>query len=138
MDPGLAALDAHLTQRAEAFERDWTARAAEMERRRARRHRRATRQFWFLFVLLFASFILLAYRTETTADALREGLHDSCQARVAQEQTANESREELVRLVVEAPDSSVPADQQQQTIERLLNGLLLPVEDCGPDPTPAG
>lgn len=127
-------IDAVLTERAEAFERDRAARAVALERRRMRRIRRTNAQFWFLFVLVFASFILLAYRTEVAAGELRTGLYTACQSRVEQAQQYNQGREALINAVLTNPERPVPEERKAEVVRQLEEGLLLPLEDCGPDP----
>lgn len=127
-------VDAVLTERAEAFEQARIARAQELDRQRTRRTTRTTRQFWFLFAVVFASFVLLAYRTEMNQRDLRNGFYGACLARVTQAQHFNEGREALIQAVIHNPDRPVPPEQQGPIVKQLRDGLLLPVEDCGPNP----
>jgi hypothetical protein len=123
-----------LTRRADEFERAWTERAAAAERLRARRARRTQRQFWFLFVFLFASFILLAWRTETNTYEIRVGFWQECTDRQVRIVKSNEGREALIAAVVGNPERPVPADKVDAVVQQLRDGLLLPTEDCGPNP----
>jgi hypothetical protein len=128
-----AAID-DLTRRAAEFERAWTERAAAAERLRARRARRAQRQFWFLFFFLFASFILLAWRTESNSYEIRVGFWQECSERQGRIVKSNEGREALIKAVITNPERPVPTEKQAAVIQQLRDGLLLPLEDCGPNP----
>ena len=123
-----------VADRAAAFEKGWTERAVATEQSRDRRTRRTNLQFWFLFAFLLVSFVLLAYRTEVTAQSLRVGLYSACEARVNQTHQYNAGRESLIQAVIHNPDRPVPPEQQEQVVKQLRDGLLLPTEDCGPDP----
>src|SRR5690349_10895411 len=105
-------LDQLLAQQAAEFERDWKRWAEELEHRRDRRGRRTQRQFWFLFVFLFASFILLAYRTEQTASDLRTYIFAACVTRAERNASYNEGREVLIGLIVNDPKNPVPPEQR--------------------------
>lgn len=123
-----------LTRRAAEFEQAWTERSADTERRRDRRNRRTQRQFWFLFVFLFASFILLAWRTESNSQDLRVGFYKECVSRQERIAQSNEGREALIKVVLTNPDRPIPTDRIAAVEAQLRGGLLLPQEDCGPDP----
>ena len=123
-----------VADRAAAFEKGWTERAVATERSRDQRTRRTNLQFWFLFAFLLVSFVLLAYRTEVTAQNLRVGLYSACEARVNQAHQYNAGRESLIQSVIHNPERPVPPEQQEQVIKQLRDGLLLPTEDCGPNP----
>ena len=123
-----------VADRAAAFEKGWTERAVATERSRDQRTRRTNLQFWFLFAFLLVSFVLLAYRTEVTAQNLRVGLYSACQARVNQAHQYNAGRESLIQAVIHNPERPVPPEQQEQVVKQLRDGLLLPTEDCGTNP----
>lgn len=132
LQPGLPD---ELTQRAAAFERDWLTRATELDRQRDRRNRRVQRQFWFLFAFLLAAFILLAYRTETNASEIRIGFWQECVDRQNRILQSNDGREAFIRIVITNPDRPVPPERVEAVTEQLRQALLLPQEDCGPDPS---
>ena len=114
-----------------AFERDRLLRQAAQEEARSKRARRVNRQFWFLFVVLFASFVLMAYRTEVNANALRDYIHDACESRNGRIAASNEGRTVLIKVIMDDPKGNIPADQRAAVQKRLEDGLLLPIEDCG-------
>jgi hypothetical protein len=98
--------------------------------------KRISKQFWFLFVLFTAAFVLLAWRTENNDQAIAQGLHDACMTRAATAVQYNEGREALITLLITAPRPTqrTPAEIEV-IIEQLRDGLLLPIEDCGPSPS---
>lgn len=124
-----------LTRQAELFEAAWQKRAQTIEDDRDRRNRRIQRQFWFLFAFLFAAFILLAYRTETNSQEIRVGFYRECADRQVRIIKSNEGREALITIIVNNPKNPVPPEQVSSVVQQLRDGLLLPVEDCGPDPS---
>lgn len=123
-----------LARRAEEFERAWLARAVAMDQARDKRNRRVQHQFWFLFAFLLVAFLVLAYRTETTAQDLRVGFWQECQDRQVRIVQSNKGRETLINVVITNPEKPVPADRVAAVRQQLEDGLLLPLEDCGPSP----
>lgn len=103
----------------------------QIEIDRRRRARVVDRQFWFLFIGGVAAFLVLAYRTETNAAAIKDGLHDACEARVATATQYNVGREALVQLAVNGPNAPKDPAQKAVMVKQLRDGLLLPIEDCG-------
>lgn len=127
---------------ATSFERDRLARATDLETMRARKNTRVQRQFWFLFVFMFTCFVMLAFRTELNSKTIEEtvtankvAVYTACTVRVEQAMSFNIGRETLIRLVIDAPTATpVGEEAKADTIKRLRDGLLLPLEDCGPPP----
>jgi len=124
-----------LREKAEAFERDRSQRWLDYEKARNKRTRRVTMQFWFLFVVIFSAFGLLAYRTEVNANALRDYITTACENRVDRTAAFNQGRELFIQLILNDPRNPIPPEQQAQVADQLRGGLLLPVEDCS-DLTP--
>lgn len=124
------AIERIFTEQYTAFERDRALRQAAQEEARTRRAKRVNRQFWFLFVVLFASFILLAYRTEVNANALRDYIHQACESRNGRIAASNQGRTVLIKVIMDDPKGSIPVDQRAAVQKRLEDGLLLPIEDC--------
>lgn len=131
-----AAIERIFAEQYTAFERDRALRQAAMEEARSKRTKRINRQFWFLFIVLFASFVLLAYRTEVNAGALRGYIHEACENRNARVAAYNEGRKVLIKVIMDDPNGNIPPDQRAAVQKRLEDGLLLPIEDCDKDPTP--
>lgn len=129
-----AAIERIFAEKYTAFERDRALRQAAMEEARSKRTRRINRQFWFLFVVLFASFVLLGYRTEVTASALRTYIHQACENRNARVDAFNQGRAVLIKVIMDDPQGNIPPDQRAAVQKRLEDGLLLPTEDCDKDP----
>lgn len=123
-----------LTERADAFERDRARRAVELDAERRKRTRRTNRQFWFLFIMLTSAFLLLAYRTEQNANNLEDGFYNACQARADRQVQANVGRETMVQIAANSPNAPQDSVARTLMIQQLRDALLLPVEDCGPDP----
>lgn len=123
-----------LTRQGEEFEVAWQERSRTLEDARDRRNRRTQRQFWFLFVCLFAFFALLAYRTESNTRDIREGFYQECADRQVRIIKSNEGREALITVIVNDPKNPVPPEQVAAVVAQLRDGLLLPLENCGPDP----
>lgn len=125
---------ADLERRAAEFETAWLARAVAMDQARDKRNRRVQHQFWFLFAFLLVAFLLLAYRTETTAQALRVGFWQECTDRQERIMHSNQGRETLIKVVITNPERPVPPERVDAVRRQLEDGLLLPLEDCGPHP----
>lgn len=123
-----------LAEQAAKFEAAWLARAKAMDEARDKRNRRVQHQFWFLFLFLLVAFLLLAYRTETTAQALRVGFWQECTDRQERIVQSNQGREALIKVVLTNPERPVPEDRVAAVRQQLEDGLLLPLEDCGPSP----
>jgi hypothetical protein len=125
-----AEIEQLLSEKAAAFERDRVKRWTEYEQDRNRRTRRVTLQFWFLFVVLFAAFGLLAYRTEVNANDLRTYITTACEGRQERIEAFNNGREIFIHLILNDPRNPVPPEQQELVANQLRQGLLLPTEDC--------
>jgi hypothetical protein len=102
-------------------------RLQEMQRRSVRRDR----QLMFVFALLVAAFVLLAYRTETTDTKLREGFYDACVGRNAQSTSINQVRQVFIDRI--AQGASGQTAEGKIAIAQ-LQSFLQPLEDCGPNP----
>lgn len=106
------------------------------------RSRIVNRRFWYLFGGLVIIFGLLAYRSERNAAdiasnnaALATGLHNACLARQGTAIQYNQGREALIQITVKAPhDPPLTAEETATLTQQLRDGMLLPIEDCGPNP----
>lgn len=101
---------------------------------RNRRLGRTDKQLAFLYGLLFVAFFLLAYRSQKIDSKIQEGLYDACQSRATTAEQYNVGREALVQLTINAPTAPKDPAEQAALAKQLRDGLLLPIEDCGPDP----
>ena len=120
---------------AAALEADNARHNAHLEERLREQFRRINRRLAFLFSLLLVAFLLLAYRSEVNGRTVADGLYEACANRVATATTYNQGREALITLVVNTPVDPPRTDAQKTDLaQRLREGLLLPIEDCGPRP----
>lgn len=131
-----------IDQQSTAFERERARRAKAAESKQVKRERRRDRQFWFLLIALTVFSVLLAYRTETNNNLLREQaaatderFYQACQLRVERQTDGNERRELFIQKIVEAAVPPKTEPEKAVLIAQLRDGLLLPVEDCGEPPT---
>jgi hypothetical protein len=85
----------------------------------------------FVYALLVAAFVLLAYRTETTDAKLQNGFYDACVGRNAQSASINQVRQVFIDRIAQSPGSQTP---DGQVAISQLQSFLQPMEDCGPDP----
>lgn len=101
-----------------------------------KRNRRTDKQLAFLFGLLVICFLLLAYRTESNDEKLAQVQYSSCVARVQQAEQANQGRQVLINLVASSPPQAGRTPEEKQVIiQQLQDGLFLPIENCGQDPS---
>lgn len=101
---------------------------------RNRRMRRTDKQLAFVYGLLFVAFFILAYKSQSTNARIQEGLYDACRSRVNTAEQYNIGRESLVQMVITGPNAPKDPAQVAALTKQLREGLLLPIEDCGPDP----
>lgn len=118
------------TKHAEPTEDDLAAFRAEYYDRH-KRAVRTDRQLMFVYALLVAAFVLLAYRTETTDAKLQNGFYDACVGRNDQSVSINQVRQVFIDRIAQGaggqtPDGKVAIAQ--------LQSFLQPLEDCGQDP----
>jgi hypothetical protein len=115
---------------AEPTEGDLAAFRAEYYDRHKAGQRR-DRQLMFVFALLVAAFVLLAYRTESTDARLSNGFYDACVKRNDTSTAINQVRQVFIDRIAQGaggqtPDGKVAIAQ--------LQSFLQPLEDCGQDP----
>lgn len=108
---------------------------ARIEAKLQERTKVVNRRFWFLFVALTLAFMLMAYRSENNATAISTGLHEACLTRVETATQYNKGREALVQLSINSPRTPPRTEAEKAAlVKQLRDGLLLPIEDCGPPP----
>jgi len=92
---------------------------------------RRDRQLGFVFALLVAAFVLLAYRVETTDDRLRDGFYDACVGRNEQSASINQVRQVFIDRIAQGAGGQTA---EGKVAIAQLQAFLDPLEDCGQDP----
>lgn len=108
---------------------------------REKKGRRRDLQLFFCFFLIVVVGVVVTLKVQGIAQGLRDndanlakGLYTACIQRANTAQQYNVGREALVQLAISGPNAPKDPAARATMAKQLRDGLLLPVEDCGPRP----
>lgn len=89
------------------------------------------KQMLVLYCLLIGCFVLLAYRTESNANDIREGLYESCTRAAERAENYNPGRIAVADLLIDlVADSDLTAEQKTAATDVMVEGLTLTPDKC--------